>query len=594
MPPPPIRPQKREGEGPRTVPFSFAQPAAPGGDPWPEFIQNAYNAVQGQTGDPYGVYWNDIISALAGNAYGYDPQTGARIDTPSPEWQAAAAAIPPEIQAQAGENWTAQHRKDEFSGIGGMFGNIFTPAALTAVGFMGANAIGQLAGAGAAGAGTGAGAVGAADVGGSMFPIAATPGLTAPAGGAVGLVPLGTGGGGGVLGSLGAFLGLGGAGGGGAMSNLAALAPLLGPVISGGMGLIGAGMASNASKGAAQTQADAAREAILAEMAMYGQSRADLAPYREAGYAALGQLGALAQQPVGYYPYEAPAALDPGQYGFDPGQYQFDPGQYQFDPGQHRFDPNQYAFKPPTGEEALRDDPGYQFRLQQGQKALETSAAARGGLLSGGTLKGIQDYAQGLASQEYGNVYARRLGENQMGYARGLEGNQLGFNRDLLGNQMRYDRDLQGNQLRFARDLQGNEMRYGRDYQRNADEAARGLQAYGTNLNQLLALRGQRWNELAGLAGVGQTATNTTAGLGASAAASQANNITSAGAANAAGQVGAANAWAGGLQNVGNAAMGYLNNTMLQQQMGQQNTMLQQQMAQQNDNYRMLAALLRR
>lgn len=52
-------------------------------------------------------------------------------------------------------------------------------------------------------------------------------------------------------------------------------------------------------------------------------------------------------------------------------------------------------------------DPGYDFRLAEGQKALERSAAARGGLKSGGTLKALTDYAQGMASQEYQNSYNR-------------------------------------------------------------------------------------------------------------------------------------------------------------------------------------------
>lgn len=52
-------------------------------------------------------------------------------------------------------------------------------------------------------------------------------------------------------------------------------------------------------------------------------------------------------------------------------------------------------------------DPGYQFRLQQGQQALERSAAARGGLQSGGTLKALTNYAQDYASNEYQNAYSR-------------------------------------------------------------------------------------------------------------------------------------------------------------------------------------------
>jgi hypothetical protein len=52
-------------------------------------------------------------------------------------------------------------------------------------------------------------------------------------------------------------------------------------------------------------------------------------------------------------------------------------------------------------------DPGYAFRMAEGMKALERSAAARGGLLSGATLKGTQRYGQDLASQEYQNAFNR-------------------------------------------------------------------------------------------------------------------------------------------------------------------------------------------
>lgn len=52
-------------------------------------------------------------------------------------------------------------------------------------------------------------------------------------------------------------------------------------------------------------------------------------------------------------------------------------------------------------------DPGYAFRVAEGQKALERSAAARGGLNSGATLKALDRYSQGVASDEYQNVYNR-------------------------------------------------------------------------------------------------------------------------------------------------------------------------------------------
>lgn len=52
-------------------------------------------------------------------------------------------------------------------------------------------------------------------------------------------------------------------------------------------------------------------------------------------------------------------------------------------------------------------DPGYQFRMDQGQRALERGAAARGGLLSGRTIKATTQYGQDYASGEYKNYLDR-------------------------------------------------------------------------------------------------------------------------------------------------------------------------------------------
>jgi hypothetical protein len=52
-------------------------------------------------------------------------------------------------------------------------------------------------------------------------------------------------------------------------------------------------------------------------------------------------------------------------------------------------------------------DPGYAFRLSEGQKALERSAAARGGLISGSALKAATRYGQEAGSQEYTNAFNR-------------------------------------------------------------------------------------------------------------------------------------------------------------------------------------------
>lgn len=67
----------------------------------------------------------------------------------------------------------------------------------------------------------------------------------------------------------------------------------------------------------------------------------------------------------------------------------------------------------------LQADPGYQIRLQEGLKGVQTSAAAKGTLLSGGTLKGLERFGQDFASNEYSNLYNRQF-------------NNLGFNRDTF------------------------------------------------------------------------------------------------------------------------------------------------------------------
>jgi hypothetical protein len=70
----------------------------------------------------------------------------------------------------------------------------------------------------------------------------------------------------------------------------------------------------------------------------------------------------------------------------------------------------QFSYDPDT----LDSDKGFQFRLKQGQQAIERSAAARGTLVSGGTLKGIADYSQDLASTEYGKAFDRARTTFQM------------------------------------------------------------------------------------------------------------------------------------------------------------------------------------
>lgn len=121
-------------------------------------------------------------------------------------------------------------------------------------------------------------------------------------------------------------------------------------------GVIGSKSASKAAK-----QQQRAADAALAEQSrQFDLGRADQAPYREAGTNALSRLGGLQD-------------VDPT--------------------------PNALA---------VQSEPGYQFGLQQGRDALEGSAAARGGLYSGNTMKALTQYGNDYASTKYGDAFNRQ------------------------------------------------------------------------------------------------------------------------------------------------------------------------------------------
>jgi len=65
----------------------------------------------------------------------------------------------------------------------------------------------------------------------------------------------------------------------------------------------------------------------------------------------------------------------------------------------------------PFTMDKFQQDPGYAFRMKEGLRALENTAAARGGLLSGNAMRGLTRYGQGLASEEFGNAFNRYQAE---------------------------------------------------------------------------------------------------------------------------------------------------------------------------------------
>ncbi len=129
--------------------------------------------------------------------------------------------------------------------------------------------------------------------------------------------------------------------------------------IAGGA-VVGAGVSIFEGNQARSAELDAANMANNTQTAEYNQNRNDQAPWREAGANALGDL--TKQMPT---------------------------------------------LNKPFSMSDFTADPGYNFRLQQGQKALEGSAAARGGLLGGDTMRALTNYNQDAASAEYGAAFDR-------------------------------------------------------------------------------------------------------------------------------------------------------------------------------------------
>lgn len=109
-------------------------------------------------------------------------------------------------------------------------------------------------------------------------------------------------------------------------------------------------------------------------------------------------------------------------------------------------------FVAPTPE-TVAQDPGYQWRLQEGLRALEASAAARGLLRTGPTLQAITQWAQGLAAQELENAFQRALqayqarlqqaqfvgGERQRAFERAVQDYQTALSGWLAGAQTAQD-----------------------------------------------------------------------------------------------------------------------------------------------------------
>jgi hypothetical protein len=127
-----------------------------------------------------------------------------------------------------------------------------------------------------------------------------------------------------------------------------------------------------------------------------------------------------------------------------------------------RFDSQAGSFNAPSyqGESFQFDfeaDPGYQFRLNEGMRALEGSAAARGGLGGGQNQKDLLQYGQGFASNEFGNAYNRARGafENDRNFGRSNFESDRGFGYGSFMDDFNRDMSIKNNQYNRLASLAG-------------------------------------------------------------------------------------------------------------------------------------------
>ncbi|MFQ5509349.1 MAG: hypothetical protein ACE5FN_08425 [Leptospirillia bacterium] len=338
----------------------------------------------------------------------------------------------------------------------------------------------------------------------------------------------------------------------------------------------------------------AARQAQGASSQALKTASADAAGYL-APYGAIGQAGLEALGHAMGLPFEAlygPAPqttegkpADPqvvSDYNARSRAYRQRPGFGQLNRGyQSRFDPNSYAFRPnafplpgdpasaattplpeafthsadkhrrnPVQHQDVEErdgrpsnidpsrDPGYRFRFDQGQQALERSAAARGKALSGQAARALARYGQQFASEEFDRAHRRATEADEQSYQRAQAADRTRFNRGLtLSNlsygrsQDAYTRRLDRNRLGYDRAFQENE----RAYQRALTDDIRRDERYGQNNER-------HYGRLSALLGVGERTATNQANLRTGNAAQQSNAILrGASQAIAAGRAGAGN-----------------------------------------------------
>lgn len=142
----------------------------------------------------------------------------------------------------------------------------------------------------------------------------------------------------------------------------------------------------------------------------------------------------------------------------------------------------------------LQADPSYQFRLKQGLGAMQNSAAAKGTLFGGATLKGLNDYAGESASQEYAaaNQRAQQVAQGNITNRANTVGQNNAANAQAYGLTNQYQQQaqlanqqagLQAGQFNSAQQQAASQANVGNQLQAGQFNSAQGQQAALANQN---------------------------------------------------------------------------------------------------------------
>lgn len=192
-----------------------------------------------------------------------------------------------------------------------------------------------------------------------------------------------------------------------------------GAVIGAGASILGGVLSSKSSSKGAEAQVDASAESIAFQRESRDMVLDLQKPYRDASYratAALMDLTGLSRGGIKSAPKDPVSAapefdwdgyIRDGRGPFETMARMAERGRSEQTPAMETAVATDAPDLADYPSYSFKQDPGYQFRMDEGMKALERGAAARGGLLSGGFARKALRYAQDYASNEYTNVYNR-------------------------------------------------------------------------------------------------------------------------------------------------------------------------------------------